>query len=169
MRPLNQYVAGVEKAVERLSSANDDESSAWPLVLDVLAWLYRAEERARQTNANYYADRAASREGQTLGGLIYFRGEVEHAAVEDPYAPTWLKGELFVSNGTEWKPAVMHVSDGTEWEPAEIFIGGLGFPHLHPGARPDKHGRKRWYEEFVAGRSLSEPPTHALQFLRQLT
>lgn len=166
LRPVSEFLSAVEAILGRVRDTSGDEAAVWPVLLDALAWLYRTEERVRREDPTYYDVRALSREGRSLGGLIYFRGEVEHAAIADPYAPTWLPTEVLVSDGADWKSGTIYVSNGTEWKPAEIYVSGLGFPELHANARKDTHGRREWYVELVAGRSLTEPLESAIEFLR---
>jgi hypothetical protein len=153
----SRYLAGIRRAEEALEASimNPDEDVAWSALLDCLAWLYRSEERERQhRGAEYYAARAASAEGQVLGALVYFRGEVEHSAQCDPYMVGLVDAQKWVKERGEWRNTGQIVS-----------ISARVYPPLHAVARRDRHGRDSMYRSHVEGKALGIPLAKAREFL----
>ncbi|WP_168627201.1 hypothetical protein [Cryobacterium sp. BB307] len=153
----SRYLAGIRRAEKALEASimNPDEDVAWSALLDGLAWLYRSEERERQhLGAKYHASRAASAEGQVLGALVYFRGEVEHSAQSNPYTVGLVDAEMWMKTSGEWRSTGQIVR-----------ISARVYPPLHAGARLDRHRRDEVYRSQVEGKALGIPLAKARAFL----
>ena len=153
----SRYLAGIRRAETALEASimDPDEDVAWSALLDALAWLYRSEERERQECGDeYYETRPRSADGQVLGALIYFRGEVEHADQSDPYTAGLVNAEMWMKSGGEWRNTGQMVKT-----PARVY------PPLHSAARSDKYGRDAAYRLLVEGRVLGIPIAKARAYL----
>jgi hypothetical protein len=148
-----RYLDGLRAAEDHLETVNHrDEDQMWQALLSCLAWLYRCEERERAARADYYAVRAAAPGGRTLAGLIFFRGEVEHAKQGHPYR---------LGAVPEKRP--IKTADG--WVEAKRYIARYVYPPLHAGAVDKNHGRDGLYREHVEGRQLVQAISEARAFL----
>lgn len=157
---------GLERALEQVGNLGaDDEDEAWRVVADSLAWLYRCEEAEQHDDDAYYGDRGADTRGQTLAGLIWYRGLVDHRGHEIR-ALGWVNAKLYYSpDGQSSVPVRLYYSrDGESVEAAAIRYGSWVWPSA--GVADDRHGRSGWYRELVEGRSVLGPLEEAAQYLR---
>ncbi|WP_439593853.1 hypothetical protein [Microbacterium sp.] len=185
MRSLrgDRYLVGLDAAQLALASALEApeprEDTVWEALIATLAWLYRTEAlEVKDDPDNYYAHRATRHGGQALGGLIYFRGEVEHAHQEHPYRLGWTDPPpTMIYQDGEWVPSTSDLLTAhTRVRMAEVGIDPIRpvgqihtwvFPSLHADARPDKHHRDTWYAEHVKGWPLRVPLSAAVEYLRE--
>lgn len=137
---LDDHLRALEVAVE-----DNAEHDIWMQTKNVLAWLYHFEEWYRVgEGASYYRHRGASANGQTLAGLIYLRGRLEHSHL-DVRELGWQRLHIAnVSPDGEWQPAqILWVNAQGEWVNASIEQIVRVCPQRstlpHPSKR-EKHG-----------------------------
>lgn len=167
MHPAQRHLAALDRCLRALteSVAEGDAQGIWEHLLECLGWLYRAEEVLRAHDPRYYFRRDSVPAGRLVGGLIYFRSQVDHAVTGEAYRDRWLKAPLLVMTEDGPKETVPWVmtADGT-LVPMPFRIRSSIFPPLLPGARDRRH-RDAMYREHVEGQPLSGPLTAASAFL----
>jgi hypothetical protein len=164
LRALDQRLSLLDSA---LRARNDDD--AWEQIRDVLAWLYRMEEAAREEVAGYYTDRALTAAGQTLAALIWVRGLVEHRQAEVK-AAIWKPASVFVMTAEGLKRTRPRRRLRGGWSDATPRVAVVGWPRRStlPAGLPERHGRDQYYDAHVAERPLMEPLRVAREFAASL-
>ncbi|AUG30356.1 hypothetical protein CXR34_13465 [Microbacterium hominis] len=147
---------------------SDDEVAVWAALVRALSSVFRTAEKVRVGYPDYYSARDADPYGAALGGLVYFRGETEHAHAEELYVPGYAVAEVWVARDGKYVRGQVFAGQGGEWVPAIPYTPARVFPPLHPTARPDAHGRDTHYRTLVAGQPVAQVFIEAEAALRRL-
>lgn len=165
------HLDALEKRIELLAAAlrRRDDDAAWEHVRDALSWLYRSEEAARKAIRDYYSIRSEEVSGQTLAGLIWVRGLVDHHGAE-VRAVMWVPSKTFVRVGGEWRPSKPKVWVNGQWVETKTMVAQVGWPLLAdlPAGKPEHHGRDGFYGAHVASKRPVAPLRVARDFLGSL-
>jgi hypothetical protein len=159
-----RFTSAVHRSLRAAASYDgEDEEEAWGLTLNVLATLYGAEEIEEKLDQGYFAHRDASPHGQVLGGLMWCRGDVQHAG-GDVRRLDWSRAEAYVHHDGEWVRAQPYVRQAGEWVATQPMARGWTWPP-RDDAPPDGRGRHTMYAERVAHRPWLEPMREAASYL----
>ena len=163
---------GVGVAVEALGAAGGRLKTAvgqvlrggggkpvWMALSESLFWVAAIDDELRH-HPDYYADRAASEEGRTVGGLVYARNRHAHELVSTGHAVFRVgQGRVVVTPPGEQPPPPGRgtlFSMQMSWAPID---------HLPASQKRETHGRDAMYSERVAERPLTHPIEEALTWL----
>jgi len=130
-----------------------------------LEWRHAFDEHERNADAGYFAHRALSVRGRTLGGLLWLRGDGHHhgAALREI---AWRSASVYVRRNGEWKDATAYRRVDGEWVEASMYVaGGRWPPHACSSGKADKYSRDQWYVAQVEGRDLLGPIEGARAYL----
>lgn len=159
-----RFAGAIERSLrETASYKGEEEDEAWRLTLNVMAALYGAEEIEKKHDRDYFAHRDASPRGRVLGGLMWCRGDVQHAG-GDVRRLGWSGVNTFVCRDGEWVEAQTYISMGGEWVVTQTMTAGWTWP-ARDQAPPDGRDRHAMYAERVAHRPWVEPMREAALYL----
>ncbi len=157
---LDQALSELEEAIREW-----DEAEVWRRTRDVLEWLYRCEEREKTADPDYYTKRDRTAPGQTLAGLIWVRGLVDH---HDADVRKIVQQRLSFWMNVNGKPTRLVARIGDQVMQARIGEPQWPLRAELPQGQPEKRRRDFFYDLHVAGRAIVPPLGIARNYLASL-